>query len=148
MESFNNIDIWLKELKVHANPDAKVFLIGNKLDLEENRKVPKELALKYKEDYKIDYFTECSAKSGINAKEVFIEATKVLYNDYLKYRDSVRTCLLTYYLYLCNFIYIQRSSSFMSNASTFRQKTITENRSILQATKNDEEKQKKKGGCC
>lgn len=106
MESFNNIDIWLKELKVHANPDAKVFLIGNKLDLEENRKVPKELALKYKEDYKIDYFTECSAKSGINAKEVFIEATKVLYNDYLKYRDSVRTCLLTYYLYLCNFIYI------------------------------------------
>lgn len=97
MESFNNIDIWLKELKVHANPDAKVFLIGNKLDLEENRKVPREMALKYKEDYKIDYFTECSAKTGLNAKEVFIEATKVLYNDYLKYRDSVSYLIIIIY---------------------------------------------------
>ena len=34
LDSFNNIEIWLKELKTHANPDAKVFLIGNKCDLE------------------------------------------------------------------------------------------------------------------
>lgn len=89
MESFKNIDIWLKELKTHANPDAKVFIIGNKLDLESNRKVSKEEALRYKEEYKLDYFTECSAKSGLNAKDVFVEATKILYNDYLKYKDSV-----------------------------------------------------------
>lgn len=89
MESFRSIDVWLKELKTHASPDAKVFLIGNKLDMEEHRKVPKELALQYKNDFKIDYFTECSAKSGINAQSVFIEATKILYSDYLKYRESV-----------------------------------------------------------
>ena len=34
-ESFENLDLWLKELKTHSNPDAKVFLIGNKVDLEE-----------------------------------------------------------------------------------------------------------------
>jgi hypothetical protein len=27
--------MWLKELRTHSNPDAKVFLIGNKVDLEE-----------------------------------------------------------------------------------------------------------------
>jgi Ras-related protein Rab-11A len=32
--SFNDIDIWLKELKTHSNPDVKLFLIGNKSDLE------------------------------------------------------------------------------------------------------------------
>ena len=52
-ESFENIDIWLKELKTHANPDAKVFIIGNKLDLEEKRKVFKDQALKYKDDYEL-----------------------------------------------------------------------------------------------
>ena len=41
-ESFDNIDTWLKELKLHSNPDAKVFLIGNKQDLEENRVVSTE----------------------------------------------------------------------------------------------------------
>jgi len=35
MESFENIDTWLKEVKTHSNPDVKVFLIGNKTDLEE-----------------------------------------------------------------------------------------------------------------
>ena len=41
-ESFDNIDTWLKELKLHSNPDAKVFLIGNKQDLEENKVVSTE----------------------------------------------------------------------------------------------------------
>lgn len=34
-DSFENIEVWLKELKTHSNPDAKVFLIGNKSDLED-----------------------------------------------------------------------------------------------------------------
>ncbi len=34
------------------------------------RKVNKEIALKYKEDNKIDLFIETSAKTGFNAKNV------------------------------------------------------------------------------
>jgi small GTP-binding protein len=34
-ESFENLDSWLKELRTHSNPDAKVFLIGNKVDLDD-----------------------------------------------------------------------------------------------------------------
>ncbi len=72
LESFENIEIWLKELKTHSNPDAKVFLIGNKVDLEEKRKVDKEIAFKFKNDYSLDLFMEASAKTGFNAKSVRI----------------------------------------------------------------------------
>ena len=37
-DSFEDIEMWLRELRTHSNPDAKVFLIGNKLDLENERK--------------------------------------------------------------------------------------------------------------
>ena len=43
--------MWLKELKTHANPDIKIFLIGNKIDLADNRKVTQEEARKFKDDY-------------------------------------------------------------------------------------------------
>ena len=48
--------MWLKELKTHANPDIKVFLIGNKIDLIDNRKVSAEEAKKFKEDYMINLY--------------------------------------------------------------------------------------------
>jgi GTPase SAR1 family protein len=70
LESFENIEIWLKELKTHSNPDAKVFLIGNKVDLEDKRKLNKEVAIKFKEDYNLDLIMEASAKTGFNAKNV------------------------------------------------------------------------------
>jgi len=35
MDSFENIEGWLREIKTHSNPDVKFFLIGNKCDLEE-----------------------------------------------------------------------------------------------------------------
>jgi GTPase SAR1 family protein len=60
----------LKELKTHSNPDAKVFLIGNKVDLENKRKLNKEIAMQFKEDYNLDLFMEASAKTGFNAKNV------------------------------------------------------------------------------
>ena len=41
-DSFENIEMWLRELRTHSNPDAKVFLIGNKCDLENERKITKE----------------------------------------------------------------------------------------------------------
>lgn len=69
-ESYENIEVWLKELKTHSNPDAKVFLIGNKIDLEDKRKINKEVANKFKEDYNLDLFMEASAKTGFNAKNV------------------------------------------------------------------------------
>ena len=71
-DSFENIEMWLRELRTHSNPDAKVFLIGNKSDLEKRRAVSEEMAQKFKEENDIHFFSEASAKSGFNAKQVFI----------------------------------------------------------------------------
>ena len=87
-KSFNELENWIKDLKENSSPDIKIFLIGNKLDLEDNRKVQKEDAQKLKEDYEFDYFTEASAKTGFNAKEIFVKAAQLLYEDYITYHKS------------------------------------------------------------
>ena len=46
-------------------------------------------ARKVAEDYKMIKFLESSAKTGFNAQEMFIEAAKVLYVDYLKFNQNV-----------------------------------------------------------
>ena len=86
-ESFNHVETWLNDLKSQANPDVRIFLIGNKADLEEDRKVKKEEGEKYKEDQHLDLFMETSAKTGLNARNVLVQAAKILYNDYLKFDE-------------------------------------------------------------
>ena len=78
--------MWLKELKTHSNPDIKVFLIGNKIDLVDNRKVTEEEARKFKDDYMLNLYMETSAKTGFNAREIFIEAARVLFKEYNQYK--------------------------------------------------------------
>ena len=73
-------------MKSNASPDIKIFLIGNKADLEDQRKVPREKAESLKNDYELDLFMETSAKTGLNAQELFAEAAKLLYKDYCKYK--------------------------------------------------------------
>ena len=88
-ESFNHAENWLNELKSIANTDVRIFLVGNKADLEEDRKVSKEEGEKYKEEHNLDLFLETSAKTGYNAKNVLVEAAKMLYNDYLKFEENL-----------------------------------------------------------
>ena len=87
-ESFENIEMWLRELRTHSNPDAKVFLIGNKIDLEKDRKITREQGEQFCKDNKINGFMEASAKTGINAQNIFIKAAETLYEDYLKYEKK------------------------------------------------------------
>ena len=82
-DSFINVDNWLKELKGQANPDVKIMIVGNKCDLEDERKVSIEEGKEFKEKNNLNFFMEASAKTGFNAKNVLIEAAKILYRDYL-----------------------------------------------------------------
>ena len=78
-DSFTNIEKWLNDIKTQSNPDVRIFLIGNKADLEEKRKVTKEAGEKFRNDHDISFFTETSAKTGLNVQNVFMEAAKDLY---------------------------------------------------------------------
>ena len=86
-DSFENIEMWLRELRTHSNPDAKVFLIGNKIDLENERKITKEQGENYAKTNKFNLFIESSAKTGFNSKKIFIKAAKMLYDEHLKYKN-------------------------------------------------------------
>ena len=87
-ESFDNAEMWLRELRSHSNPDVKVFLIGNKNDLEQEREVPTDQGEIFFKQNKLHLFLESSAKTGFNAQKIFIKAAKVLYEDYNKYQDD------------------------------------------------------------
>ena len=87
-ESFEHAENWLSDLKSQANPEVRIFLVGNKCDLEESRQVSKDEGMKYKNDQGLDLFLETSAKTGYNARNVLIEAAKILYADYLKYIEN------------------------------------------------------------
>ena len=86
-ESFSHLDAWLKDVHLLSNPDIKLFLIGNKTDLEDNREVDFKDAKKYADEHGFHYVNETSAKNGFNAKEVFIQAAKILYLEHLKYKN-------------------------------------------------------------
>ena len=83
-ESFNDLDNWVKQLKTHSSPDCKVFIIGNKNDLEDKRKVSYEQGENFAKNNQFNLFLETSAKTGFNSKEMFIEAAKLLYRNYEK----------------------------------------------------------------
>ena len=90
-ETFDDIDMWLRELRTHSNPDAKVFLIGNKVDLENEREVKKEQGEEFSKLNKINFFTESSAKTGLNAQNIFLKAAEILYDDYNKYQEKKKS---------------------------------------------------------
>ena len=88
-DSFQHAETWLNDLKNQANPNVRVFLVGNKSDLESERVVSKEEGEKFKDEKKLDRFFETSAKTGENARSALLEAAKLLYKDYLKAKQSL-----------------------------------------------------------
>ena len=56
--------------------------------MEESRLITAEQGKQLQKDYDLDLFMETSAKSGLNTTELFIEAAKLLYRDYSKYKKK------------------------------------------------------------
>lgn len=61
-ESFENAELWLKEVKNYAKEDAVIYLIGNKIDMEENRVVLYKTAHEFAKSNGLIYM-ETSAKN-------------------------------------------------------------------------------------
>ena len=69
---------------MHSSPDIKIFLVGNKSDLEEQREVQFSEGEELKNRYNLEEFIETSAKNGINTKELFLKAGVLLFNEHKK----------------------------------------------------------------
>ena len=88
IKSFQSIGNWVKQLKASANPDIKVFLVGNKNDLVDERKISEEEGRKLSKELDFFSFYETSAKTGFNSKEIFIQAMKLLYINHKRYTSG------------------------------------------------------------
>ena len=124
-DSFNNIEFWLNEIRTKANPDIKIFLIGNKCDLEDKRRVTKDSGQDFSENNKFNLFMETSAKTGFNAQNLFIEASKLLYEQYVKNKDT-----------------------FTGNNASFENSPDKDKNKNLPLDDEDETILKRKKGCC
>ena len=76
-ESFENIENWIKEFKGRSPKKALMILIGNKLDLKDDRKVTEEEGKKFAKKKGMLFF-ETSAKTGKNVKEVFKKSVEFI----------------------------------------------------------------------
>ena len=56
-----------------------IFLVGNKQDLESEREVSRESAMRFQRENGIKYWCETSAKSGGNIENLFLHTSKFLY---------------------------------------------------------------------
>jgi len=69
-DTFENIELWLKELREQANRNIVIMLVGNKSDLRHLRAVPTEEARQFSEKNKIS-FIETSALDSTNIELSF-----------------------------------------------------------------------------
>jgi GTPase SAR1 family protein len=79
-----------------------VIFIGNKIDLENDRKITQEEGKKLAEDYEVNLFMETSAKTGFNAQELFVKAAELLNKEFEQYQ------LVSDYNIFIIYIYINR----------------------------------------
>ena len=64
-ESFENVKTWMNSIYKHADPNIAKVLVGNKVDLENERVISKQEATKIAEEHGMSYF-ETSARENIN----------------------------------------------------------------------------------
>jgi len=69
-ETFENVEKWINDLKVSADPKLNIILIGNKCDLEEKREVLKEQGEEKAKAFECA-FLETSALNGDNIEKGF-----------------------------------------------------------------------------
>lgn len=84
-ETFNNVTKWLKEVKNNCDKEICIILVGNKIDLENKREVPKEEAEQFALENNL-LFIETSAKEGNNIKEAFYESCKSILKYYEEHK--------------------------------------------------------------
>ena len=70
--TFKNVDKWFEQAKKEASKDVSIILVGNKCDLENERKISKEQGKEKAKNFNCPFF-ETSALSKINIDDIFKE---------------------------------------------------------------------------
>ena len=69
-KTFQNVKQWMDDCYAFANKNIHLVLVGNKIDLQQDRKINKETAEEFAGQYGMDFY-EVSALSGENIENIF-----------------------------------------------------------------------------
>ena len=86
--SFNDLkDIWLNDVENYGEKNTLILIVGNKLDLIEERKVTESQAINFCRENGYKY-TEASAKEGTNILKTFEELSFELATKYERQKEE------------------------------------------------------------
>ena len=88
--SYENLHNWINSIHEHADEKIIKYLIANKIDMNEERKVTKEEGQKMANQYNMKYF-ETSAKTNTNITESIEGLAKDIFETFAAAPDSPRT---------------------------------------------------------
>ena len=77
-QSFENVEKWFEQVQKEGSKDVSIILVGNKCDLENERKVPKEKGEEKSKLLNIPFF-ETSALSNIKIEDIFTVIAENIY---------------------------------------------------------------------
>ena len=77
--SFNNIEKWFDKIHEENDKEIPVIIVGNKCDLENERKIPTEKAKEKAQNLKCAFY-ETSALKAINIEQIFEELANTIYD--------------------------------------------------------------------
>ncbi len=77
-KSFENVELWIDELRQHTDDKIVLMLVGNKVDLRHLRAVEKETASSYAAENNM-HFVETSALNAMNVDVAFESTLRKIY---------------------------------------------------------------------
>ena len=86
--TFNDLKKWIKDVKNYGEKNVEILVVGNKLDLIEQRSVEKSQAINYCRENGGYKYIEASAKDGTNVLKIFEELTFDLANKHQKEKEK------------------------------------------------------------
>ena len=81
-ESFNELDEWFDLIDSNSGKIVKL-LIGSKIDLIDQRQIPREEAENFQKEH-ADIYLECSSKTGENVDKIFETIARAILESSLK----------------------------------------------------------------
>ena len=88
-ESFENVKTWVSQIREEVCQKAVIYVVGNKIDMNETRVVTTEEGEKLSKELELP-FKEASAKNGTNVDETFSDLAEMIDNIYGKNRRPSR----------------------------------------------------------
>ena len=91
LKTFENVKSWVSQIHEEISDKVVIYLVGNKIDMDDERKVQTEEGQKLAEELGVP-FVETSAKSGVNIDNIFSDITERIdkeFGNILKVRKNI-----------------------------------------------------------